>query len=171
MRRDTIQYVSLIILALACFATPAGSAAADVPANSVPKPPNSRQIERGHYLVMITGCHDCHTPNYLVRGGKAPAKDFLVGGKLGWRGPWGTTYPANLRLYFSEVTEDQWMQVARTIERRPPMPYFSLNAMTETDLRAIYHYVRSLGPAGEPAPSFVPADKEPPQPYVQYPRP
>jgi hypothetical protein len=49
------------------------------------------------------------------------------------------------------------------------MPFFSLNAMTEGDVRAIYKYIRWLGPAGVPAPNFVPPDKEPPPPYVQFP--
>jgi mono/diheme cytochrome c family protein len=159
----------LIIGALACAAVPALSIAADVPTKSSVNPPSSVQIERGHYLVVITGCHDCHTPNYIAKGGKVPAKDFLIGDKLGWRGSWGTTYPANLRLYFNNITDEQWIQVAKTIEARPPMPYFALNAMTRADVLSIYEYIRSLGPAGEPAPKFVPADKEPPQPYVQFP--
>jgi len=169
MRGTIFQQVPLIVLALACAAIPAVSVAADVPTKPLAKPPTSKQIERGHYLVVITGCNYCHTPNYLVNGAKAPLKDLLTGGKLGWRGPWGTTYPANLRLYFNSITVDQWIQAAKTIQRRPPMPYFSLNAMTETDVRAIYQYMRSLGPAGEPAPNFIPADKEPPKPYVQFP--
>jgi hypothetical protein len=49
------------------------------------------------------------------------------------------------------------------------MPYFSLNAMSEADVRSVYKYIRSLGPAGKPAPKFVPPDKVPPQPYVQFP--
>ena len=130
---------------------------------------SNKDIERGRYLVMITGCNDCHTPNFLVNGGKTPEKDRLTGGTVGWRGPWGTTYPANLRLYFQEVNEEQWVQMAKEIQRRPPMPYFSLNALAEADARAIYRYIRSLGPVGVPAPKFVPADKEPPQPYVQFP--
>jgi mono/diheme cytochrome c family protein len=145
------------------------SIAADAPAKAAAKPASSKQIERGRYVVMITGCHDCHTPGFLVNGGKTPEKDYLVGGKLGWRGPWGTTYPANLRLYFQAMEEDQWVQVAKEIQRRPPMPYFSLNAMSDADVRAIYKYIRSLGPAGEPAPKFLPPDKEPPKPYVQFP--
>ena len=145
------------------------SVAADAPAQSAAKSPDGKQIERGRYLVMITGCHDCHTPNYIAKGGKVPAKDFLTGDKRGWRGSWGTTYPANLRLYFNNITDEQWIQVAKTIEARPPMPYFALNAMTRADVLSIYEYIRSLGPAGEPAPRFVPADKEPPQPYVQFP--
>jgi hypothetical protein len=49
------------------------------------------------------------------------------------------------------------------------MPYYSLNVMAEPDVRAMYKYIRSLGPAGKPAPKFVPAEKVPPQPYVQFP--
>jgi hypothetical protein len=35
------------------------------------------------------------------------------------------------------------------------MPWFNLAAMTDEDLRAVYRYVRSLGPKGEPAPQFA----------------
>jgi mono/diheme cytochrome c family protein len=164
-----LQGLSKIAVTLACAAIAVSSIAADAPAKPAAKPAINKDVERGRYLVMITGCHDCHTPNFLVNGGKTPEKDFLTGGTLGWRGPWGTTYPANLRLYFQEITEEQWVGVAKEIQRRPPMPYFSLNAMVEADVRAIYQYIRSLGRAGVPAPKFVPADKEPPQPYVQFP--
>lgn len=161
--------VSRVVLALAAAVIAASSIAADAPTKSGSKAAGSKQVERGRYLVMITGCHDCHTPGFLVNGGKTPAKDYLIGGTLGWRGPWGTTYPANLRLYFQNLTEDQWVQLAKEIQRRPPMPFFSLNAMAEADVRAIYQYIRSLGAAGVPAPAFVPPGKEPPQPYVQFP--
>ena len=59
--------------------------------------PDSRQIERGRYLVKISGCNDCHTAGYAMTGGNIPESQWLMGDKLGWRGPWGTTYPANLR--------------------------------------------------------------------------
>jgi hypothetical protein len=51
------------------------------------------------------------------------------------------------------------------------MPWYNVNAMTESDLRAIYKYVRSLGPAGDPAPAYLPPDKEPKPPFVQFPAP
>jgi mono/diheme cytochrome c family protein len=163
---------------MVCVAVPSGRAAAALAllacasgaaAASPPRDASSRPIERGRYLVMIAGCNDCHTPNFLTNGGKTPEKDRLTSGTLGWRGPWGTTCPVNLRLYFQEMTEDQWVQVAKEIQRRPPMPYFSLNAMAEADVRAVYRYIRNLGPAGVPAPKFVPPDTEPPQPYVLFP--
>ena len=46
-----------------------------------------------------------------------------------------------------------------------------MNAMTETDLRAIHRFVRSLGPGGGPAPAYVPPNQEPKPPYVTFPAP
>ena len=88
---------------------------------------------------------------------------------LGWPGPWGTTYPVNLRLYMAKLTQKAWIATARTVEARPPMPFWALNHMATGDLRAVYRYVRSLGPAGKPAPDFVPPGTPPKPPYVQFP--
>lgn len=95
------------------------------------KPVDTKLIERGRYLVKITGCNDCHTPGYAQTGGKISEKDWLIGDHLGWRGPWGTTYPSNLRLYLHNLSEDQWVKVAQTARFRPPMPWFALHDMTE----------------------------------------
>lgn len=127
-------------------------------------------IQRGRYLVHIAGCNDCHTPGYPESNGKTPERDWLTGSPLGWRGPWGTTYASNLRLVLQNMTEAQWLKHAR-VEWRPPMPWFNLKAMTDDDLRAIYRYVRHLGPAGKPAPAYAPPDRVPAQPYVQFPAP
>jgi mono/diheme cytochrome c family protein len=125
--------------------------------------------DRGRYLVKITGCNDCHTPGYAETAGKVPEKDWLIGDKIGWRGPWGTTYSSNLRLYFQHLSEDQWVTIAHTVEFRPPMPWFALRDMTEQDLRAIYRFIRRLGPAGEPVPDYLPPQKEPEGPYILFP--
>jgi mono/diheme cytochrome c family protein len=130
-----------------------------------------RQVERGRYLAKIAGCNDCHTAGYAMSGGKVPESQWLLGDKLGWRGPWGTTYAVNLRLYMSSLSEAQWVKTAKTMQTRPPMPWFALHDMTEQDLRALYKYVRQLGPPGAPAPLFVPPGKEPQTPYVQFPAP
>jgi mono/diheme cytochrome c family protein len=130
-----------------------------------------QQVEQGKYLVKITGCNDCHTPGYAGTGGQVPEVQWLVGDKLGWRGPWGTTYPINLRLYMQDISEDQWVHLAKTRRTRPPMPWFALRDMTEQDLRAIYQFIRSLGPAGEVAPAYVPPEKVSQPPYIQFPAP
>ena len=131
--------------------------------------PSDPRVERGRYLVKITGCNDCHTAGYAVTGGKVPEAQWLTGDALGWQGPWGTTYPVNLRLYMQELTEEQWVKKARTLTTRPPMPWFNLHDMTPADLRAMYRYIRHLGPAGKPAPVYLPPDQTPAQPYVKFP--
>ncbi|WP_097459957.1 cytochrome C [Mangrovitalea sediminis] len=130
-----------------------------------------KQWERGRYLVKIGGCNDCHTPGYAQSGGAVPEKDWLVGDRLGWQGPWGTTYPPNLRLYMQTLSEKQWVKTAHTREYRPPMPWFALHAMTTRDLKAIYHFVRHLGPAGEAAPAYLPPGQVASGPVVQFPAP
>ena len=131
----------------------------------------SEPIERGRYLVKVTGCNDCHTAGYAMSGGKVPESQWLTGDNLGWRGPWGTTYAVNLRLYMKGLSENGWVQTAKTLQTRPPMPWFALHDMTEQDLRALYRYIAALGPAGDPAPAYVPPNKEPQGPYVQFPAP
>jgi mono/diheme cytochrome c family protein len=82
-------------------------------------------VKRGKYLVQIGGCNDCHTAGYAPSGGKVPEAQWLTGDMLGWRGPWGTTYPTNLRLYFQDLTENEWVRKAKTLSTRPPMPWFN----------------------------------------------
>ena len=133
--------------------------------------PEPTPVERGRYLVQIAGCNDCHTAGYVQAGGTIPEPHWLTGESLGFRGPWGTTYASNLRLYMQNFSEAQWVQIAQTIQTRPPMPWFVLHHMTDADLRALYPFVRSLGPAGAPAPAYLPPGRSPPPPYVQFPGP
>jgi len=128
-------------------------------------------IERGQYVARIGGCNDCHTSGYLMNDGKTPIGEWLKGDSFGWRGPWGTTYPPNLRLFVKDMTEAQWVKEAKTLKRRPPMPWFNLNQMTDDDLKAVYHFIKSLGEPGQPAPAYIPPDKEPPMPYASFPSP
>jgi len=124
-------------------------------------------VERGRYLVRIGGCNDCHTAGYPEAGGKLPEGQWLTGSAVGFRGPWGTTYPANLRLVLAPMSEAQWLARARS-EMRPPMPWFNLRDMTDDDLKAIYHYVRQLGPAGQAAPQYAAPGQEVDTPYIVF---
>ncbi|MCT8991576.1 cytochrome c [Chelativorans sp. SCAU2101] len=123
-------------------------------------------FERGRYLVTIGGCNDCHTPGYLAQGGNVPEDRWLVGDSVGFSGPWGTTYPANLRSLLADMSEDEWIAYARKLESRPPMPWFNLRAFTEDDLRAMYRYVRSLPEDSSPVPDFVPPGEQPTTPHI-----
>ena len=126
-------------------------------------------IERGRYLVLIGHCNNCHTAGYAASMGKIPEERWLTGNPIGWRGKQGTTYATNLRLYVQNLSEEGWIQAAREIQSRPPMPWWSLRETNDEDLRAMYRYVRSLTPFGQPAPSFLPPDQVPPRPYNQLP--
>ena len=92
---------------------------------------------RGKYLVQIAGCNDCHTAGYAMANGAIEESRWLTGDALGWRGPWGTTYAANLRLSAAGKTEAEFVALARS-PLRPPMPFFNIRAMTDADVKAIY---------------------------------
>jgi len=124
------------------------------------------EVERGKYLVVIAGCNDCHTDGYMQSEGNVPEAEWLLGSPLGWRGPWGTTYPPNLRLTVQVVSENDWVTLLLTRKALPPMPWMNLNQLAESDARALYGYIRSLGPAGELMPSPLPPEQEPTTPYL-----
>ncbi len=128
----------------------------------------SPQISRGRYVVKVAGCNDCHTPGYAQSAGTIPESQWLIGDRLGWQGPWGTTYPTNLRRFTQGMTEGQWLEIARQ-PTRPPMPWFALRDMSDEDLAALYHFIRSLGAAGPPAPSYVPPGQAVSTPVVLMP--
>lgn len=138
------------------------AAAADSPAKLSPAE------ARGRYLVQTAGCNDCHTAGYALAAGRIEEPKWLTGDSVGWRGDWGTTYPPNLRLTAAKMTAAEFVTLARS-PLRPPMPFFNLRAMTDEDVQAIYAYLRHAGPAGEPAPAYVPPDRKPEGPYIQFP--
>jgi mono/diheme cytochrome c family protein len=128
-------------------------------------------IAHGRYMSQVAGCNDCHTSGYLLSEGKVPERLWLTGSAFGWRGPWGTTYAANLRLFLETMTEDQWIAFARAFKARSPMPWFDVHIMEDHDLQALYYFMKYLGPGGEPAPAYVPPNKEPQPPYALFPSP
>ena len=130
--------------------------------------PDPALVERGRYVATVSGCNDCHTPGYASGDGNVPESSWMLGDSFGWSGPWGTTYGTNLRLYISTLTESQWVEAARTMRRRPPMPWFNLNKMEESDLKALYHFVRSLGDPGAPAPRALAPGQTPDGPRAQW---
>jgi len=129
------------------------------------------QVERGRYILKTSGCNDCHTPQYTMVDGNVAEEGWLTGDAFGWRGPWGTTYGANLRIFINALTENQWVDLAHVLKTRPPMPWFNLNAMHDEDLEAVYQFMKYLGPGGEPAPAYVPPGEEPKTPFALFPAP
>ena len=151
-------------------------------------PPTSEQkIARGEYLTHICGCVDCHTPGFFYA-----APDWnrnLSGSELGWRGPWGVTFPRNLTphptLGIGAWTEDQIVTAFRTGKRPdgsvilPPMPWPSYAHLTDEDAYALAAYLKSLPPVEHKAPDRLPPDAKfagaalvfPPPPAWDAPRP
>lgn len=126
---------------------------------------DQESIDRGRYLIRVGGCNDCHTPGFMQAPYSTPETEWLTGTAFGWRGPWGTSYPSNLRISVHEYPEDAWVLMTRTRTMVPPMPWHAVNAWTDPDARAVYRYIKSLGLKGEKAPTFVPPGEEPATPY------
>lgn len=124
-------------------------------------------IKHGKFLVGYGGCNDCHTPGWDEHGGHASKDQLLTGSALNFQGPWGTTYPVNVRLYMQKLTAKQWIAAARSMKARPAMPWWTFRYLSDTDLTDMYAYIRSLGPAGKPAHAYVPPGQSAPTPYLK----
>ncbi len=141
------------------------SADASVPAATTVAADPAAELAHGEYMVLVGGCNDCHTAGFGERGGNVPKKEWLTGSPVGFHGPWGASYPSNLRLSIDALDEAQWLAYTANLHTRPPMPDYMVRAMREDDRRAIYRFIRSLGPAGRPAPAALPPGQTPPPPY------
>ncbi len=127
----------------------------------------AKRIARGQYLVTVQGCGDCHTPGTLY--GSPDFGRRLAGSELGWRGPWGVSYPRNLtpdpETGLGKWTEKQIVDAIRTGMRpdgrplSPPMPWPNLTQLTDEDAYAIAAYLKSLPPVKHQVPDLVPPDK------------
>jgi mono/diheme cytochrome c family protein len=131
-------------------------------------------VERGRYLVQITGCHDCHSPK--VEGMTPDLKRALSGrpattpvpsaakGEVhasldltAWQGPWGQSVASNLTPdpatgIGTRYNEASFIATMRTGKKpngtpiMPPMPSDVYKNMTDDDLKAIFAYLRTLPP-------------------------
>ncbi|HNP34305.1 MAG TPA: hypothetical protein PKK10_00520 [Woeseiaceae bacterium] len=156
MTRIGICTVLAVLVSLAGGAALHSARAADT---------NSGSIDKGRYLVTISGCNDCHTASWPESNGTTPEAEWLTGVPIGWRGPWGTSYASNLRLLAQDLDEDAWVVMLRERQGKPPMPWMNLNRMHDDDARAIYRFIRSLGARGERMPMAVAPGIEPATPY------
>lgn len=159
MRTRNMLLVSLPFLLAACQPTPVPEAVAAAPAVD--------WLAKGEYLVKVGGCNDCHTDGYGPSGGKVPQQEWLTGSVQGFLGPWGTTYPSNLRLSVAKMSETEWLAYSATFHTRPPMPDFTIRDLPEDDRRALYRFIASLGPKVQVAPAYLPPGQQPPAPYFQ----
>jgi hypothetical protein len=125
---------------------------------SVPEPVQSgvasftpdRSAAYGAYLVRISGCADCHTPQQ--RGQPMPGMAFAGGSQF--KGPFGTATSANITPdpsgigYYDEKIFFEALRTGKVGARvlNPIMPWGMLRGMTEGDLHAMFEYLRTLRP-------------------------
>jgi mono/diheme cytochrome c family protein len=133
------RLVSLVAVALA------GGCAAAQAADS--------EIERGKYLVTLSGCNDCHTPGYFL--GKPDFSRALSGSDVGFSVPGvgafvGRNLTPDKETGLGNWTDEQIIAAitagVRPDGRRlaPIMPYQELSHLTSDDAKAIVAYLRSL---------------------------
>jgi len=161
------RYMIYVSAAAAVAATLAVSTPASAQANNTP-------VERGRYLVRITGCHDCHSPKVQ---GMTPNLDLALSGRpastqlptetktevhaspdlTAWTGPWGYSIAANLTPdaatgIGTRYTEASFITTMRTGKKpngtpvMPPMPSDVYQNMTDDDLKAIFAYLKTIKP-------------------------
>ena len=128
--------------------------------------PSAATLAHGRALVIFGTCNDCHTPGWREADGNVPVARWMTGSAVGFRSASGTSYPTNVRLDFQLMSEDRWLQAVHTRAGHPPMVWPDLRALSDADLRAIYQFVKSLGPTGVPAPAAIPPWREPRTPFI-----
>ena len=159
----TICVASAIVLSLAFSSSPRAQSAAE------------SKVERGKYLVGITGCHDCHSPK--IPGGMKPVPELILSGRpqttkvpsgapgevhasedfTAFTGGWGSTVASNLTPdpdtgIGKRYTEAKFVQTMRTGKKpegvavMPPMPVDVYVNMKDDDLKAIYAYLTTIKP-------------------------
>ena len=113
-------------------------------------PDLSTPQKRGAYLVAAAACTYCHTP----RQNEEDLPNMFFAGGMPFKGAWGDVASANLTPdpsgipYYDERTFLQVMRTGRNDARKinPVMPWPYFRDMTETDLRDIFAYLRTLVP-------------------------
>ena len=145
-------------LLLFAFLTAAPAAFADDP-----------QIERGKYLVQISGCSDCHTPGGML--GQPDMARYLGGSDVGFAIPGAGIYLGQNLTPDQETGIGAWSNeqiiAALRTGKRPDgrtlsevMPYPSFAHLTDQEAQAIAAFLKSLPPIKNKVPGpFGPNDK------------
>lgn len=135
-------------------------------------PAAATSAARGAQLVALGGCDDCHTPkradgtpdlNRRFIGYEAsaplptPTDGVSINNQLtAWRGPWGLSLSRNITpdpetgignwslAQFKQTMRSGTDPAGKTL--LPPMPSAALGSLPDSDLEAIYNYLRTVKP-------------------------
>jgi mono/diheme cytochrome c family protein len=84
-----------------------------------------------------------------------------------WVGPWGVSFAANLTpdgaTGLGSWTVDQFIKTMRTGKHLgvgrailPPMPWFDVAVLNDSDLKAMFAYLKTMKPIQNPVPAPIP---------------
>jgi mono/diheme cytochrome c family protein len=127
-------------------------------------------IQRGNYLVTQGLCTDCHTPGHFF--GKPDAARHLGGSEVGFEIPGlGVFHGPNLtpdrETGLGAWSEDDIVKALRTgvrpdgRELAPIMPWKAFSELTDTDVKSIALYLKSLPPVANKVPGPFGASETP----------
>lgn len=91
--QKSLTFTSAVALLALVSVPPFAGAAEQAAAKTGAKAPATSPsvLARGKYLLYLGSCNDCHTDGFAASDGKLPEKEWLLGGPLGFNGPWGTS--------------------------------------------------------------------------------
>lgn len=143
MKTNLLVIAPLAVVALAATYFLGKSEAAAGSRNTEPKPlTQAERVERGKHLVLVSACHDCHTPFKPTAKGAEPDMSRALSGhpedlkvppppaasgpwigamaatNTAWAGPWGVSFTANLtpdvETGLGSWSENDFIQTIRT---------------------------------------------------------
>ncbi len=136
-------------------------------------------IARGRYLAQIMSCGDCHTPGTFY--GEPDSARAFSGSEMGWKGPWGVRYAANLtpdlETGIGYWTAAELAQTLRTGKRPdgseigPPMPMANIMQLSSEDAAAIARFLTSLKPVHHEVPPALKPGGAAKGPVLEFPAP
>jgi mono/diheme cytochrome c family protein len=124
---------------------------------SGPEPDMSRMLS-GHPDTM---------PMPAAPAASGPWMISVAGTMTAWSGPWGVSFTANLtpdeETGLGRWTEQQFMDTIRSGRHMgrgrpilPPMPWPAITNLTDTDLKAVFAYLRTIPPIKNRVPDPLP---------------
>jgi mono/diheme cytochrome c family protein len=141
-----------------------------VPAKNTPqaRPDTTDLVAYGKYLFTMASCSDCHTP--MDKG--APIMEKFMAGGQAFKLPQGTVHAANITpdpetgignmskeaflSRFHAYSDSTWKPYQ--VEKgglNTTMPWKAYSGMSDTDLGAIYAYLRTLPPIHNKVEKFI----------------
>lgn len=124
--------------------------------------------------LMFSG-HPAQMPAPDVNRKEMESKGYAVTQTLtAWVGPWGISYAANLTSdstgignwtetnFITALREGKYKGVMESRPLMPPMPWEMYRHMTDSELKAIFAYLKSTKPIKNKVPDYVPPVTPPP---------